>query len=81
MTLLLNQLGLAVIILIGMIGVFYPEKVQRVDVKMSSMLTFGIPNPILSFLETDEYLWMVRLWGAVSLLIVLISEYFLLSSR
>ena len=77
MTILYTQLGMALIITIGMIGVFFPEKIQSIELKMSEVLTFGIPNPFVSFLQTDQYLLMVRLFGAVTLLMVTAAEYVL----
>ena len=77
MTILFTQLGMAVIIAIGMVGVFFPEKIQSLEVRMSEVLTFGIPNPFVSFLQTEQYLWLVRLFGAVTLLMVSAAEYVL----
>ena len=77
MTILLTQLGMATIIFIGMMGVFFPEKIQTIELKVSEVLTFGIPNPIVRFLETEQYLWMVRLFGGVSLLLSAAAEYVL----
>jgi hypothetical protein len=68
---------MATIIAIAMIGLFFPEKIQSVELKVSEVLTFGIPNPFVRFLESDEYLRMVRLFGAVSLLMVSVAEYYL----
>ena len=75
MTFLFTQLGMAVILAIGMIGMFYPEKIQTIELKMSELLTFGIPNPFVSFLETDHYLRVVRLFGAVTLMLGCAAEY------
>lgn len=75
MEFLVTQMGMAVILAIGMIGVFYPRTIQTIEVKLTEALTFGIPNPFVSFLETDQYLSVVRLFGAVSLLIVTAAEY------
>ena len=81
MTLLLTQLGMATIIAIGMIGVFFPERIQSIELKLSEALTFGIPNPFVRFLETEEYLWLVRGFGALSVLSVIAAEYFLFHVR
>lgn len=70
-----TQAGMAMILAIGMIGVFYPRTIQTIEVKLTEALTFGIPNPFVNFLETDQYLRVVRLFGAVSLLIVSAVEY------
>lgn len=77
MTVLLTQLGMALIITIAMVGVFFPEKIQTLELKVSEVLTFGIPNPFVSFLETDEYLWMVRLFGGLALMAAAAAEYVL----
>ena len=70
-----TQVGMAMILVIGMVGVFYPRTIQTIEVKLTEALTFGIPNPFVSFLETNQYLSVVRLFGAVSLLIVSAAEY------
>jgi hypothetical protein len=75
MEFLVTQFGMMAIIVIGMIGVFYPRTIQAIEVKVSEALTFGIPNPFVSFLETDRYLRVVRLFGCVSLLIACAAEY------
>ena len=75
MAFLVIQLGMATILLIGAIGLFFPEKVQTIELKLSEVLTFGIPNPLVCFLETDLYLRMVRLFGAVSLVLAAVAEY------
>jgi hypothetical protein len=72
-----TQLGMAVIIAIGMVGVFFPEKIQRLELKMSEVLTFGIPNPFVSFLETESYLRVVRWFGALTLISASAAEYLL----
>lgn len=77
MTILFTQIGIALIIAIGMVGVFFPEKIQSIELKLSEALTFGIPNPFVSFLETDQYLRMVRAFGALTLLMVIVAEYVL----
>ncbi len=77
MILLYTQIGMAAIIIIGMVGVFYPEKIQSIELKASEVLTFGIPNPFVSFLQTDQYLTMVRLFGAMTLLAAAVAEYLL----
>jgi len=77
MTILFTQIGMTVIIAIGMVGVFFPEKIQRMELKMSEVLTFGIPNPFVSFLETAEYLRVVRLFGAATILMATAAEYVL----
>ncbi len=77
MTILFTQIGMALIIAIGMVGVFFPEKIQSIELKLSEALTFGIPNPFVSFLETDQYLRMVRAFGALTLLMVIAAEYVL----
>jgi hypothetical protein len=68
---------MALIITIAMVGVFFPEKIQTLELKVSEVLTFGIPNPFVSFLETDEYLWMVRLFGGLALMAAAAAEYVL----
>lgn len=75
MTLLLTQLGMAAIVFIGMVAVFYPEKIQTIEVKMSEVLTLGIPNPLLSFLQTERYLVVVRVFGAFTILVVTAAEF------
>jgi len=75
MEFMVTQAGMALILVIGMIGAFYPKTIQTIEVKVTEALTFGIPNPFVSFLETDQYLRVVRLFGAVSLLIVTAAEY------
>ena len=77
MAFLLIQLGMATIILIGLIGLFFPEKIQSIELRVSEVLTFGLPNPLVYFLETERYLSMVRLFGAVSVILTLASEYVL----
>ena len=77
MEFLLIQLGMATIIVIGLIGLVFPEKIQTVELKASEILTLGIPNPLLSFLETEQYLWMVRFFGAFSLVLAVAAEYVL----
>jgi len=76
-TILITQLGMATIIAIGMIGVFFPEKIRSIELKVSEVLTFGIPNPFVRFLETEEYLWMIRLFGGAALLMAVVTEYVL----
>jgi len=77
MIILFTQLGMAVIFAIGMVGIFFPEKIQSVELKVSEVLTFGIPNPFVSFLETEQYLSMVRVFGALTLLMAAVAEYVL----
>jgi len=77
MTILFTQLGMAAIILIGMVAVFYPEKIQTIELKFSEVLTFGIPNPFVSFLQTDQYLAVVRWFGVVMLVATTAAEYLL----
>lgn len=81
MNLLLSQLGMATIIVISMVGVFFPEKIQRIELKFSEALTFGIPNPLVRFLESEQYLRMVRVLGAVSILTAIAAEYLLFHVR
>lgn len=81
MRFLAMQLGMAIIMAIGMIGVFFPKRIQSIEVKVSEALTFGIPNPFVNFLETDEYLLVVRLFGAFSLLAAVAAEYALFLSN
>lgn len=77
MAFFLVQLGMATIILIGLIGLFFPEKIQTVELKASEILTFGIPNPVVSFLQTEQYLWTVRLFGGFWLVLTIAAEYVL----
>jgi hypothetical protein len=75
MPILFTQLSMAAIIVIGMVAIFYPEKVQAVDLRISEALMFGIPNPFVSFLRSPEYLVLVRLLGALTLVLAMAAEY------
>ena len=77
MTILLTQSGIAVIIVIGLVGILFPERIQRLELKLSEALTLGIPNPFVSFLETEPYLRMVRTFGVFTLLTAAAAEYVL----
>ncbi len=70
----LVQFGMATIILIGLVGLLFPEKIQTVELKASAILTFGLPNPLVSFLGTERYLWVVRLFGAFWLILTIAAE-------
>ena len=77
MTIWFVQLGITVILAIGMAGIFFPEKIQSLELKFSEALTFGIPNPFVSFLETEQYRRMVRVFGGFTLLMAAAAEYVL----
>ena len=77
MAFFLVQFGMATILLIALVGLFFPEKIQNVELKASEILTFGLPNPLVSILETERYLWMVRLFGAFWLILTIAAEYVL----
>ena len=77
MTILFTQLGMAVIFAIGMAAIFFPEKIQSLELKFSQALTFGLPNPFVSFLETEQYLRIVRVFGGFTLLMAAAAEYVL----
>ena len=77
MTILFTQLGMAAIIAIAMIGVFFPEKIQSIELKMSEVLTLGIPNPFVNFLHTEQYLLVVRVFGGFTLVMATAAEYVL----
>ena len=60
-------LGLAFFLLVGLSGLFWPEKIQAYALEHSAGPLHQKLNPFLAWMRTRQYIWSLRVIGIVSL--------------
>ena len=68
------QLSLLVGFLIGLFCLFFSRLVQSLALRSCRNLVPGVRNPFLDWMKTTEYLWTVRVIGAILVIMIVFSE-------
>ncbi len=61
-----------IFLLIGVICLFWPEKIQEVALKYSAQ-GLGRYNPFLSWMKTRSYILVVRIIGVIAIMVFLLA--------
>jgi hypothetical protein len=63
------------VLLMGLISLFWPVKLQKLALKYNKMMLPGVPNPLYEWMKTADYLLMMRILGLVSIVAALLIGY------
>jgi hypothetical protein len=64
---MVGLLGFVFLPLVGVSGLFFPEKIQTYAMQHSSGILHQKINPFLAWMRTRQYIWSLRVIGIVSL--------------
>jgi hypothetical protein len=67
------QCGLAILLVLGLEGVLFPEKVQKFNFRVYSKLTPW--NPYLDRMKSPEYRRAMRIMGCLMVFVFLLAEF------
>jgi len=59
--------GLAFFLLVGLSGLFWPEKIQAYALEQSAGPLHQNLNPFLAWMKTRQYIWSLRVIGLLSM--------------